>query len=343
MSKALVERIDADQARGLQAPASPAPRAAAAPAAARSAWRRRRAGDRCPRRSTTCESGPCSACDSRSAATKRASAPASAITSTSDGPAGMSIATSMRCAATWRLASVTKALPGPNSLSQARHRCGAVSHRRDRLRAAELEHAVDAAQACRDEHRRIGAAVRARRRAQHDLARNRRAWPERRASARSTAAARDPAGTYRPTRRIGRTMRSQRHARRGFDGVGRRHAGAVERFDARGGIDHRLAQIGGYGALGGREFVCADGEGFQLAARRSARELAQGRVAALIAPVAGSPRPRRVRSRRRLARVAASMRRARVPSSSALQSMRQPLHASILSTGSTISPRRRRA
>ena len=60
----------------------------------------------------TCESGPCSACDSRSEATNAGVAPASAITSTSEGPAGMSMAAPSRRWLTCRLASVTKALPG---------------------------------------------------------------------------------------------------------------------------------------------------------------------------------------------------------------------------------------
>jgi hypothetical protein len=55
----------------------------------------------------TWESGPCSACDSRSAATNCGFTPASAITSTSDGPAGMSIAAPPSAIATWRFASVT--------------------------------------------------------------------------------------------------------------------------------------------------------------------------------------------------------------------------------------------
>ena len=43
---------------------------------------------------TTCESVPCSACDSRSAAIKTGLLVSSAMTHTSDGPAGMSMAAS---------------------------------------------------------------------------------------------------------------------------------------------------------------------------------------------------------------------------------------------------------
>ena len=67
--------------------------------------------------SITWESGPCSAWDSRSRATKRGLAPASAITMTSDGPAGMSSAAPAGSMATACLAAVTQALPGPKILS----------------------------------------------------------------------------------------------------------------------------------------------------------------------------------------------------------------------------------
>ncbi|MNM25059.1 hypothetical protein D3C81_354990 [compost metagenome] len=57
--------------------------------------------------STTWLSGPCSAWESRSAATKAGFAPSSAITSTSEGPAGMSMAAPRQSRETWPLASVT--------------------------------------------------------------------------------------------------------------------------------------------------------------------------------------------------------------------------------------------
>ena len=59
-------------------------------------------------------SGPCSACERKSLATKRSSALPSATTSTSLGPAGMSIATPALF--TCIFASITKRLPGPNIL-----------------------------------------------------------------------------------------------------------------------------------------------------------------------------------------------------------------------------------
>eukprot|EP00160_Parvularia_atlantis_P017032 Unigene5691_Nuclearia_a/m.17369 Unigene5691_Nuclearia_a/g.17369 ORF Unigene5691_Nuclearia_a/g.17369 Unigene5691_Nuclearia_a/m.17369 type:complete len:338 (+) Unigene5691_Nuclearia_a:353-1366(+) len=68
--------------------------------------------------STTWLSGPCSACDSRSAATYAGLADASAMTSTSDGPAGMSIATmALLSFCTSIFAAVTYWLPGPQILS----------------------------------------------------------------------------------------------------------------------------------------------------------------------------------------------------------------------------------
>ena len=67
--------------------------------------------------STTCASALCSACASRSAATNSGRADSSAITSTSEGPAGMSSAAPRGSAATICLAAVTHALPGPKILS----------------------------------------------------------------------------------------------------------------------------------------------------------------------------------------------------------------------------------
>ena len=67
--------------------------------------------------STACASVLCSACASRSAATNSARAVASAITSTSDGPAGRSSAAPSGSVATSSLAAVTHALPGPKILS----------------------------------------------------------------------------------------------------------------------------------------------------------------------------------------------------------------------------------
>ena len=62
----------------------------------------------------TCESKPCSACDKRSAAAKTGLAVSSAIRQTSEGPAGISIATSWR--ETCCLAAITNWLPGPKIL-----------------------------------------------------------------------------------------------------------------------------------------------------------------------------------------------------------------------------------
>ena len=59
-------------------------------------------------------STPCSACESKSAATNAGLAESSAITSTSEGPAGMSMATSRND--TSCLAAVTYWFPGPKIL-----------------------------------------------------------------------------------------------------------------------------------------------------------------------------------------------------------------------------------
>ncbi len=122
---------------------------------------------RCRVTSIACASGSCSACASRSAATKSASArcrrrsPAlrrGRPACRAPRPAGS--------AATSCLAAVTQALPGPKILATFGMRRGAVGQRGDRLRAADLEHRVDAAQLRGDQHRGIGAAIGARRRAQ---------------------------------------------------------------------------------------------------------------------------------------------------------------------------------
>ncbi|KAH3659012.1 hypothetical protein OGATHE_006738 [Ogataea polymorpha] len=66
----------------------------------------------------TCESTPCSACDSRSEATKSGSAYLSATTRTSDGPAGISMAhMALESLETSILAAVTNWFPGPMILS----------------------------------------------------------------------------------------------------------------------------------------------------------------------------------------------------------------------------------
>jgi hypothetical protein len=64
-----------------------------------------------------CASRSCSACASRSAATNGGGPTSSAITSTSEGPAGRSSAAPAGSAATICLAAVTQAEPGPKILS----------------------------------------------------------------------------------------------------------------------------------------------------------------------------------------------------------------------------------
>ena len=66
---------------------------------------------------STCESGPCSAWLSKSAATISLFASLSAITKTSLGPAGISMAAPSAVMLTCSFASVTHAFPGPNNLS----------------------------------------------------------------------------------------------------------------------------------------------------------------------------------------------------------------------------------
>ena len=79
-----------------------------------------------------------------------------ATTSTSEGPARPSMPHSPK---TWRFASVTQTLPGPTILSTRAIARGAERQRRDRLRAAGGVEFVDAAQAAREEDRRLDRAV----------------------------------------------------------------------------------------------------------------------------------------------------------------------------------------
>ncbi len=90
----------------------------------------------------------------------------SATTRISDGPAIMSMPTVPN---TRRFAAATYALPGPTILSTAGTVAVPYASARDRLRAADREHAVDAGDRGRREHHRVARAVR-RRRDHHDLA-----------------------------------------------------------------------------------------------------------------------------------------------------------------------------
>ena len=74
--------------------------------------------------SVTWLSGPCSACESRSAAMCSGFAEPSAMTSTSEGPAGMSMEIMASLLDSSILAAVTYWLPGPSILST----CGAAEH-----------------------------------------------------------------------------------------------------------------------------------------------------------------------------------------------------------------------
>lgn len=97
-------------------------------------------------RRITCESGPCSACDSRSEATKSGLAPLSAITSTSDGPHGdvdgRAVQTLADLAFGLRDVSVTRA----KDFIHLRHRLGTEGEGGDGLRAADVKDGFHAAQ-----------------------------------------------------------------------------------------------------------------------------------------------------------------------------------------------------
>ena len=61
-------------------------------------------------------------------------------------------------------------IAGAEQLVAAWHRFAAVSHRRDRLGTAELEHLADAAGARRKQHGLVAATIDARRRTHHHIA-----------------------------------------------------------------------------------------------------------------------------------------------------------------------------
>jgi hypothetical protein len=137
------------------------------------------------------------------------SACASAITITSEGPAGRSIAGPPSSIASWRFASLTQALPGPNSLSQAGtlsvpSAIAAIACAPPILNTLSMpqRHA-----ACST----AGSALPSRRGGVHSTTSGQ---PASRAGTPSMSAVDGsgalPAGTYRPTRAIGRRIRSQR-------------------------------------------------------------------------------------------------------------------------------------
>src|SRR5690606_1060970 len=125
-----------------------------------------------------------------------------------DGPAGMSIDASPRCA-TWRLASVTQALPGPNSLSHTGmdavpQAIAAIACAPPTRYTRVIPHRLAAA-------RTTGSTLPSARGGVHITTS---AQPASRAGTPSISTVDGsgalPAGTYRPTRRIGRAMRAQR-------------------------------------------------------------------------------------------------------------------------------------
>ncbi len=97
----------------------------------------------------------------------RRCAASSAITSTSDGPAGRSSAAPCRIGGDDLLGGSDVGAARPEDLVDLRNALGAVSHCGDRLRAADLEHRVDAAELSGDEHSGICTTARSRRRAQN--------------------------------------------------------------------------------------------------------------------------------------------------------------------------------
>ncbi len=146
---------------------------------------------------------------------------------------------------------------GAEQLVAAGHRFAAVGKRGDRLRAAELEHARHAAQFRGDQDRRIGAAVGARRRRQHDV----------RAAGQTRRNRQHPHGRGQ-RRAAGRRVQADAadrahdllaaHAGRGVHAQVARQLGGVERLHARYRAAHRFAHLGLDFRLGRGEFVRTD-------------------------------------------------------------------------------------
>ena len=208
-------------------PASAAPRDVAARAARRAGGRARPRPRRAARAtgvsSTARAIGSCSAWASRSAATKSASALSSATTTTSLGPATMSMPTSPKtCALGERDVDVA----GADDLVDAADGLGPVGERGDRLGAADPVGLGHARRCARRPAPPGSASRRRRRRDQHDLAHARPPAPGPRSSARWTDRRRGRRARRRATRSSGRTswpsrepwssrMRQERGAPRG--------------------------------------------------------------------------------------------------------------------------------
>ena len=110
---------------------------------ARRSPRRRRPRPRSTRNAVP--PGPCSACAARSRATEvRIGACSSAMTTSSDGPAGHVDPDHARRRRRSRLATLDVGVAGPDDHVDRGDRLGAVGHRGDRLRAADPVHLLDA-------------------------------------------------------------------------------------------------------------------------------------------------------------------------------------------------------
>ena len=173
---------------------------------------------------------------------------------------------------------------GAENLVDFRHALGAVRHRRDGLRAAELEHALDTGDSRRVEHGRVDASRRLHgaaensRRAARDARRH--AEHERRRGERGIAGRHvEPDALDRPDHPLAA------HAARRVDGERARQLRAMERLDVRRGRANRGAL-----RVAQRRFRRRELLGAHLAALRARRDRA-------------SPSARAARRRRRCARL----------------------------------------
>ncbi len=176
--------------------------------------------------------GSCSACASRSAATKSGRAALIGNDQHFGGSGRHVHGRALRIGGDLLLGRGDPGIAGAEDLVDLGNRSRAIGQGGDRLGATHLEHGVDAAQLRGHQHRGMRAPSRA-----GGVHSTRRGQPARRAGTASmiTAEGRgaEPAGTYRPTAPIARVMRSQRTPGDGLQRQRRQLLGGVELFDVR--------------------------------------------------------------------------------------------------------------
>ena len=225
-------------------------------------------------------------------------------------------------------------IAGAEQLVAARHRGRAQRHRGDGLRAAQLEDAQVRHLLRCDQDRRIGAAILARRRAQHDLRAARQA--RRNGQHQRGGGQRRAAGRHVQADALDRPLHAlAQQAGRGFNLIGTGDAGAVEGLDPQRRFGNRRLHVGRHLLPCGSELVGTDLEHGQFHAIELRGAITQGRITARCHRIEDSLHTRAQLLRDRLHRAPQQHTALGVVQRIPVD----PLHASILSTGSTIRPR----